>query len=487
MQRGRKRCANRTVQPQVFRLQPYGCLSRVTGQSASPQYSTAGRPVNLILLFSDSSGARGTQFAKKGSESERMMIGALAISKTGRVMPRGTAKKQSAQQNKNAKSQNAKSTSSPNAVALLKADHRKVEELFEQYKKASSPDQKQKIAHEVCKELIIHTKLEEEIFYPACRDTGVEDEMLNAAQVEHDGAKTLIAELIETSPEDEFYDAKVKVLSAYIEHHVGEEERPRTGIFAKAQSAEVDMSGLGQQLQNRKQQLMAEMDEESLEPPEPRSLHPSTYQSQEDYRMPRQSDYRDRDEYGRFMSEDDEYRGRGGRGGYRERDEEGRFMSEGSRGRRGAAGNIVRAAAIRPAVAITTKTKSIAARAAGAVMAAGLVIRKVIRKHRSAAGSTARAAVIQPVAAIMTRTTAIAAVMNMAAGTAILKVTPKRRNAAGNTAGAVAIRLVVATMKTTSIARAALAAVVDMVAGLATPKATRKLHAAVGTNARSPQ
>src|SRR5205814_1875697 len=101
-------------------------------------------------------------------------------------------------------------------------------------------EQKKTLAHQICKELIVHTKLEEEIFYPSCREKDVENDMLDEAQIEHDGAKTLIAELIADEPDDEFYDAKVSVLSEYIKHHVGEEEKPRTGIFAKAQKAGVD-------------------------------------------------------------------------------------------------------------------------------------------------------------------------------------------------------------------------------------------------------
>lgn len=230
----------------------------------------------------------------------------------------------------NQTSQTNQTTTKQDAVALLKADHRKVESLFSQYENADATDEKQKLARQVCKELIIHTIIEEEIFYPACREKNVEHEMLDEAQVEHDGAKTMITELIFGSPSDEFFDAKVSVLSEYIKHHVGEEEKPRTGIFALAQKAGVDMSALGQKLQTRKQQLMAAIDENRLEPPQPRSLHPAQYnRNQEDYRMPRQSNYRDRDEYGRFTDDDDDRRGGyASRGNYRERDDEGRFMSE---------------------------------------------------------------------------------------------------------------------------------------------------------------
>src|SRR6185295_19636682 len=99
-------------------------------------------------------------------------------------------------------------------------------------------------------------KLEEEIFYPACREKKIEDELLDEAQVEHDGAKIIIAELIAGSPGDEYYDAKVTVLSEYIKHHVGEEEKPSDGIFAKARKAGVDMKALGSRLQARKAELL---------------------------------------------------------------------------------------------------------------------------------------------------------------------------------------------------------------------------------------
>src|SRR5215475_5449623 len=103
------------------------------------------------------------------------------------------------------------------AIAPLKADHRKVEYLFEKYETARG--RKADIARQICMELTVHTMIEEEIFYPACREAGVESDMMDEANVEHDGAKILIAELEAGSPDDEFYDAKVKVLSEEIKHH----------------------------------------------------------------------------------------------------------------------------------------------------------------------------------------------------------------------------------------------------------------------------
>jgi hypothetical protein len=143
------------------------------------------------------------------------------------------------------------------AIALLKADHRKVEGLFEYFESASGDGKKRKIAEQICMELSVHTKIEEEIFYPACMGKVAEDD-LNEAYVEHDGAKTLIAEIEAGGPDDSFYDAKVKVLSEMIEHHVGEEEQRSEGIFAQAKKGGVDMDAIGAELAARKQALTAE-------------------------------------------------------------------------------------------------------------------------------------------------------------------------------------------------------------------------------------
>jgi len=168
---------------------------------------------------------------------------------------------------KNLASGRAKAGAAPkqDAVALLKADHRKVEDLFEQYEAASRDSLKAKLAKEICLELVVHTMLEEEIFYPACRAQKVEHDDLDEAQVEHDGAKVLIREVMSQSPSDDYFDAKVKVLSEYIKHHVGEEEKPKSGIFTKAKKAGVDMIAVGGQIAARKAELMA--DTQGDEPP----------------------------------------------------------------------------------------------------------------------------------------------------------------------------------------------------------------------------
>ena len=157
------------------------------------------------------------------------------------------------------------------AIALLKEDHRKVEELFEQFEKARGDGRKEKLALEICKELTIHTIIEEEIFYPALEGKADED-LLKESFVEHDAAKLLIAEIEAGGPSDEFYDAKVKVLSEEIQHHVKEEEKPKEGLFAQAREADVDLTELGERLAGRKEELKAQFKSEGLPEPETTTL-----------------------------------------------------------------------------------------------------------------------------------------------------------------------------------------------------------------------
>jgi hemerythrin superfamily protein len=153
------------------------------------------------------------------------------------------------------------------AVALLKNDHRTVEELFAEFEKASGEGRKQKLATQICLELSVHAKIEEEIFYPACEGK-VEDDLLKEAYVEHDGAKQLISQILAGEPSDEFYDAKVTVLQEQIEHHVEEEEKRMEGLFAQARQAGLDMDELGDQLAARKQELTAQYEASGIPRPE---------------------------------------------------------------------------------------------------------------------------------------------------------------------------------------------------------------------------
>jgi hypothetical protein len=143
----------------------------------------------------------------------------------------------------------------PLAVTLLKKDHREVEGWFDEYEQLESDAEKLSLFKKIATALKVHTQIEEEIFYAEVRGE-VEDDMLDEAYVEHQGAKKLIAEIEGMKPADEFYDAKVKVLGEYIKHHVKEEEQPG-GLFAQAKRTDEDLEAMGKRLQARKSELMA--------------------------------------------------------------------------------------------------------------------------------------------------------------------------------------------------------------------------------------
>ena len=166
--------------------------------------------------------------------------------------------------------------SKKDAIALLKQDHRTVEELFAQFEKASGDGRKQKLAEQICLELSVHAAIEEEIFYPACEGKVEDEDLLKEAYVEHDGAKVLIAEILAGEPSDEFYDSKVKVLQEQIEHHVEEEEKRMEGLFAQARKAGLDMDALGEQLAARKQELTSEYQATGIPTPTLTTLQEAT-------------------------------------------------------------------------------------------------------------------------------------------------------------------------------------------------------------------
>lgn len=144
----------------------------------------------------------------------------------------------------------------PDAVALLKADHKQVKSWFAQFEKSRSAKVKQKLAEDICKALTVHTEIEEEMFYPAFLAATQDKDMHHEAVVEHDGAKKLIAEIKSSSPADDYFDSKVHVLSEMIKHHVKEEEQP-SGMFAEArQSKKMDLKALGAHMSARKSELM---------------------------------------------------------------------------------------------------------------------------------------------------------------------------------------------------------------------------------------
>lgn len=154
-----------------------------------------------------------------------------------------------------AKKTAAKAPEEMDAVELLMADHREVEEMFESFEKARSDDRKADLAAKICLSLRVHTQIEEEIFYPAWLEATGDEDMNDEAIIEHDVAKKLIAEIEGMSPGDDYYDAKVKVLSELIGHHVKEEEEP-DGMFAKAKKSDMDLDALGEEMAERKAELM---------------------------------------------------------------------------------------------------------------------------------------------------------------------------------------------------------------------------------------
>ena len=161
------------------------------------------------------------------------------------------------------KSSSSKSSVRPtarDAVELLKADHKEVKALFEQYKALVESDEigeeRQAVAQQICLLLTVHATAEEEIFYPAARAAIDESDLLDEAEVEHASAKDLIAQIEAMNPDDALYDAKVTVLGEYIDHHVKEEEGE---MFPKCRKSDMDLVALGEAIEARKLELMDEM------------------------------------------------------------------------------------------------------------------------------------------------------------------------------------------------------------------------------------
>lgn len=137
---------------------------------------------------------------------------------------------------------------------MLRADHKRVNELFAQYEKARAAGTKKKIVSQICSELSVHAEVEEEIFYPAVKKALKDKELVPEATVEHATLKDLIAQVKSVEPDGEIFDARIKVLSEYVKHHVKEEQNE---MFPKAKKTALDMKALGEQMASRKQELLA--------------------------------------------------------------------------------------------------------------------------------------------------------------------------------------------------------------------------------------
>lgn len=145
------------------------------------------------------------------------------------------------------------------AISVLSEDHKRVQALFKQFEKLhghkNNDDKKKELVQQICVELTIHAKAEEELFYPAGRDVVKDQEMLDEAYVEHAGAKELIQQLQSMRPSDDLYDAKVLVLEEYVNHHIKEEE---SKIFPAYKKAKVDLESIGEGISHRKDELTAD-------------------------------------------------------------------------------------------------------------------------------------------------------------------------------------------------------------------------------------
>jgi hemerythrin superfamily protein len=154
------------------------------------------------------------------------------------------------------------------ACDLLDADHKAVKAMFKEYETLTEGGsralgKKRQLADQICKELTVHATIEEEIFYPAARKAIKDKDLMNEAMVEHASAKELIAQIKSMEAGDELFDAKVTVLGEYIDHHVKEE---RSEMFVKVRATKLDLVKLADQLQSRKEELMAEQEQAPLMP-----------------------------------------------------------------------------------------------------------------------------------------------------------------------------------------------------------------------------
>lgn len=139
------------------------------------------------------------------------------------------------------------------ATALLRADHKLVDSLFKDYESAKSTSKKRELVEKICLELTVHAQIEEEIFYPAVKSALKDKELIPEANVEHETLKNLIAQVEGKEPDGEIFDARIKVMSEYVKHHVKEEQNE---IFPKAKASKLDMVALGEQLAKRKAELL---------------------------------------------------------------------------------------------------------------------------------------------------------------------------------------------------------------------------------------
>ena len=173
-------------------------------------------------------------------------------SKTARRSTAKTARKSTGKSARGRSSARKTARREPLAIQLLKQDHREVEAMGKAFERAKDESAKAEIAQRICQALTVHAQIEEEIFYPRARDRDVDDDMLDEAYVEHQSAKDLIAQIQGMGPGERYFEAKVKVLMEYVQHHVQEEENE---LFPAVQKKGLDLDAIGEELQARKAEL----------------------------------------------------------------------------------------------------------------------------------------------------------------------------------------------------------------------------------------
>ena len=178
--------------------------------------------------------------ASRSKTAARKTTRTAARKTSGKTARRGAAKK------------SARARREPLAIQLLKQDHREVETMAAEFERARDTTAKGQLARRICEALTVHAQLEEELFYPRAREQGVDEDLLDEAYVEHQSAKDLIAQIEGMSPGDRYFDAKVKVLTEYVKHHVQEEENE---LFPQVQRSVADLDSLGEEMQARKAAL----------------------------------------------------------------------------------------------------------------------------------------------------------------------------------------------------------------------------------------
>jgi hemerythrin superfamily protein len=163
-------------------------------------------------------------------------------------------KKSARKQSSGRKARSGRSAAPRDALALLKADHQLVQQLFDKFEKTRAEDRKSALAEQICNELAVHAQIEEEIFYPAAREAIRDTDLISEATVEHQSAKDLIEQIQSGGSGDDLFEAKVTVLGEYVRHHVREEERE---MFPQIRKTRLDLKALGQQLMQRKEELLS--------------------------------------------------------------------------------------------------------------------------------------------------------------------------------------------------------------------------------------